>query len=84
MFNLHCSEENLRRSVDLINEKLRGKKRLDLFQMARVDPTRPVEQAIETMVKLIKEGKFDHIGMSECSAATLRRAHAVCCVSSFD
>jgi len=71
------SEEGLRKSVDNILSKLRGKKRLDLFECARVDPTRPIEETIGVLAKLIKEGKFDYVGMSECSAATLRRAHAV-------
>jgi len=72
-----ASPENLRQSVDLINEKLRGTKRLDLYESARVDPKVPIEEAIRTLAGFIKEGKFDHIGMSECKADTLRRAHAV-------
>ena len=75
--NLLFSPANLRRSVELINEKLRGTKRLDLFQSARVDTNVPIEQAIATLVELKKEGKLDHIGMSECSAATLRRGNSV-------
>jgi len=50
---------------------------LDLFQSARVDPKVPVEKAIGTLAELIKEGKFDYIGLSEASAATLKRANAV-------
>jgi len=73
----NSSEANLRRSVDLTLEKLGGKKRLDLFQCARVDKQVPIETAIGTLSQLIKEGKFDYIGLSECSADTLRRAHAV-------
>jgi pyridoxine 4-dehydrogenase len=69
---------NLRRSVDLINEKLRGTKKLDLYESARVDPSVPIEEAIQTLIVLKNEGKFDHIGMSECKAETLRRANAVC------
>ena len=72
-----ASPENLTRSVDSINAALRGTKKLDLFQSARVDKNVPIEDAIKTLAGLIKEGKFGHIGMSECSAATLRRAHAV-------
>ncbi|KZT11236.1 Aldo/keto reductase [Laetiporus sulphureus 93-53] len=72
-----ASPENLRRSVDNINAALRGKKRMDLFQCGRVDKKVPIEDTIRTLVGLIKEGKFDHIGMSECSAQTLRKAHAV-------
>ncbi|KAI9065148.1 aldo/keto reductase [Trametes sanguinea] len=71
------SPENLRRSVDNINAALRGTKRVDLFECARVASNVPVEDAIKTLVQLKNEGKFDHIGMSECSAATLRRGNAV-------
>ncbi|OJT14575.1 Pyridoxal reductase [Trametes pubescens] len=71
------SPENLRRSVDRINAVLRGTKRLDLFESARVDPNIPLEDAIKTIAQLKSEGKFDHIGMSECKAETLRRANAV-------
>ncbi|EIW60012.1 aldo/keto reductase [Trametes versicolor FP-101664 SS1] len=71
------SPENLRRSVDKINEVLRGTKRLDLFESARVAANVPLEDAIKTLAQLKSEGKFDHIGMSECSAASLRKANAV-------
>ncbi|KAF8844589.1 aldo/keto reductase [Paxillus ammoniavirescens] len=71
------SFENLSRSVNIINEKLRGTKRLDLFQSARVDPNVPVEVSIGALVKLKNEGKLDHIGMSECSAETLRKGHKI-------
>ncbi|KAG1756512.1 NADP-dependent oxidoreductase domain-containing protein [Suillus paluster] len=71
------SPANLRRSVELINEKLRGTKRLDLFQSARVDPKVSLEESIRALVELKKEGKLDHIGMSECSADSLRRGNAV-------
>ncbi|KII90858.1 hypothetical protein PLICRDRAFT_137378 [Plicaturopsis crispa FD-325 SS-3] len=72
-----ASPENLRRSVDAINAALRGTKRLDLFESARVDPKVPIEEAVKTLSALIKEGKFDHIGLSECKAETVKRAHAV-------
>lgn len=38
----------------------------------------PIETQMENLVTLVKEGKFDYIGLSECSAETLRRANAVC------
>ncbi|KAI6117684.1 NADP-dependent oxidoreductase domain-containing protein [Pisolithus croceorrhizus] len=72
-----CSPANLRRSVETINGKLRGTKRLDLFESARVDPNVPIEVSIAALVELKNEGKLDHIGMSECSAASLRRGNAV-------
>jgi len=71
------SPENLRRSVDYCLEHLRGTKNIDLFQTGRVDPKVPVEDAMRALLTLQKEGKFDHIGMSECSEASLRRAAAV-------
>ncbi|KZT11238.1 aldo/keto reductase [Laetiporus sulphureus 93-53] len=71
------SPENLRRSVEKVNSVLRGTKKLDLFESARVDPKIPIEETIKTLAELIKEGKFNHVGLSECKAETLRRAHAV-------
>jgi len=72
-----ATEENIRRSVDTINAKLRGTKRLDVFENGRVDPDRPIEETMKILKKLVQEGKFDHVGISECSAETLRRANAV-------
>ncbi|KZT20723.1 aldo/keto reductase [Neolentinus lepideus HHB14362 ss-1] len=76
-FEPDASPKNLRRSIDNINSALRGTKRVDLFQSARVDHRVPIENAIASMKALIDEGKFDHIGMSECRAETLRRGNAV-------
>ena len=56
--------ESVRKSVDNINRLLRGTKKLDLFQCARVDPNVPIENTITTLSELIKEGKFQHIGMT--------------------
>ena len=44
----------------------------------RVDPHTPIEEVADTLSSLIKEGKVLHWGLSEASAATVRRAHAVC------
>ena len=60
-----------------IHNSLRGTKRLDLYQCARVDPDTPIEDVMQTLRGFVQEGLFDHIGMSECSAATLRKANAV-------
>jgi pyridoxine 4-dehydrogenase len=43
-----------------------------------VDPNVPIEDAMRTLVGFVREGKFDHIGLSECAAETLRRANTVC------
>jgi len=42
-----------------------------------VDPNIPIEEVVKTLAELVEEGKFDYIGLSECSAETLRRASAV-------
>ena len=56
---------------------LRGTKKLDLFECARVDSNYTVEHTIGVLKGLVEEGFFDHIGMSECSAESLRKGHAV-------
>jgi aryl-alcohol dehydrogenase-like predicted oxidoreductase len=50
---------------------------VDLYQLHRVDPKTPIEESVGAMAELVKEGKTRFIGLSEASAATLRRAHAV-------
>ena len=50
---------------------------LDLFYQHRVDLEVPIEDVAGTVKDLIQEGKVRHFGMSEASAATIRRAHAV-------
>ncbi|KAJ7506644.1 aldo/keto reductase [Mycena galericulata] len=72
-----CSLENLRKSVATITKALGPHKKMDLYQPARVDPKIPIEKIMENLVVLLKEGYFTHIGLSECLATTLRRAHAV-------
>ena len=50
---------------------------IDLFYQHRVDPEVPVEDVAGTVRELIREGKVRHFGLSEASAADVRRAHAV-------
>ena len=56
------SPQGVRKSVENINRLLRGTKKLDLFECARVDPKVPIEETIASLAKLIGEGLFDHIG----------------------
>ena len=72
----------MKRSVDCVLDKLRGTKKVDLFQCARVDRKVPIEDVIKTLSGYATEGKFDYIGMSECRAETLERANAVCPIGS--
>jgi aryl-alcohol dehydrogenase-like predicted oxidoreductase len=50
---------------------------IDLYYQHRVDPKTPIEETVGAMAELVKEGKVRHLGLSEASAATIRRAHAV-------
>ena len=50
---------------------------IDLYYQHRVDPDTPIEETVGAMAGLIKAGKIRHIGLSEASPATIRRAHAV-------
>jgi aryl-alcohol dehydrogenase-like predicted oxidoreductase len=54
-----------------------GVERLDIYCMSRVDPNVPVEESVGAMAKLIERGLTRYIGLSEASAATLRRASKV-------
>ncbi len=54
-----------------------GVDQIDLYYQHRVDKTVPIEDTVGAMAELVKAGKVKHLGLSECSAATLRRAYAV-------
>jgi aryl-alcohol dehydrogenase-like predicted oxidoreductase len=50
---------------------------IDLYYQHRVDPNTPIEDTVEAMAELVREGKVRYIGLSEAAPATIRRAHAV-------
>ncbi|MEP6713868.1 MAG: aldo/keto reductase [Ferruginibacter sp.] len=50
---------------------------IDLYYLHRLDPATPVEETVQAMSDLVKEGKVKYIGLSEVSAATIRKAHAI-------
>jgi aryl-alcohol dehydrogenase-like predicted oxidoreductase len=54
-----------------------GIKKIDLYLCHRPDPKTPIEETVKALAELKKEGKIGAIGLSEVSAATLRRAHKV-------
>ena len=49
---------------------------IDLYYQHRVDPNVPIEETVGAMSELVKQGKARHLGLSEASASTVRRAHA--------
>jgi aryl-alcohol dehydrogenase-like predicted oxidoreductase len=50
---------------------------IDLYYAHRVDPNIPIEETVGAMAELVKEGKVRYLGLSEASANSLKRAHAV-------
>ncbi len=70
------SPEYTRAAVDASLRRL-GVERIDLCYVHRIEPGRPVEEVIGVLSDLVADGKIGHIGLSEVSAATLRRAHSV-------
>ncbi|KAE9374281.1 Aldo/keto reductase [Stipitochalara longipes BDJ] len=76
-FNIDCSAEGMRKSVDNANRILDGKKIVDVFGPARVDPSVPIETTIKALGQLMKEGKIGGIQLSEVRADTIRRASKV-------
>lgn len=75
------SEASVRRSVDECVRVLDGKKQLDIFECARVDPRTPIEDTIRVLAALVKEGKIRGIGLSEVQADTIQRAAHVHAIS---
>src|SRR3712207_4403005 len=67
--------ENVRRSIEGSLHRL-GTDHVDLYCRHRVDPGTPIEETVGAMGALVAEGKVRHLGLSEASADTLRRAHA--------
>jgi aryl-alcohol dehydrogenase-like predicted oxidoreductase len=54
-----------------------GVETIDLYYQHRVDPKTPIEETVGAMSRLVEEGKVRYLGLSEASAETIRRAHAV-------
>jgi aryl-alcohol dehydrogenase-like predicted oxidoreductase len=66
----------LRRACDDSLRRLQAEV-IDLYYLHRLDPKVPIEDSIGALAGLVRQGKIRAIGVSEVSAATLRRAHAV-------
>ena len=69
--------EGIRTSVELCVKALRGTKKIDLFENARVTRDTPLAKQYEVLKGFVDEGLIDHIGLSECSAATIREVNAL-------
>ncbi|HXP57255.1 MAG TPA: aldo/keto reductase, partial [Streptosporangiaceae bacterium] len=73
---LSSQPDHIRRAVDGSLRRL-GTDHIDLLYQHRVDPRVPIEDVAGTVKELIAAGKVGHFGLSEASARTIRRAHAV-------
>jgi aryl-alcohol dehydrogenase-like predicted oxidoreductase len=68
--------EYIRQAIDRSLERL-GVEHVDLYYQHRVDKTVPIEETVGALKELVEAGKVKHVGLSEASAETIRRAHSV-------
>jgi aryl-alcohol dehydrogenase-like predicted oxidoreductase len=68
--------ENARRACDKSLQRL-GVEHIDLYYLHRVDPKVPIEETVGAMAELVRAGKVRHLGLSEASPETVRRAHKI-------
>ena len=73
---LDSRPEHIKKVVEASLKRLKTD-RIDLYYQHRVDPEVPIEDVAGAIKDLIREGKVLHFGLSEASARTIRRAHAV-------
>ena len=75
-YGLDSRPEHIRAVVDAMLKRL-NVTTIDLLYQHRVDPNVPIEDVAGTVKELVQRGKVKHFGLSEASAQTIRRAHAV-------
>jgi len=75
-YGVDSRPEHIRQVVDAMLKRLKVTT-IDLLYQHRVDPSVPIEDVAGTVKDLIQHGKVKHFGLSEASARTIRRAHAV-------
>lgn len=68
--------DHVKRACDASLKRL-NTDRIDLYYQHRVDSKTPIEKTVQAMAELKNEGKIRYLGLSECSAQTLRRAHKI-------
>src|ERR1041385_4821013 len=70
------SPDYVRKACEASLQRL-GVDHIDLYYQHRVDQSVPIEETLGAMAELVEQGKVRHLGLSEASARTIRRAHAV-------
>jgi pyridoxine 4-dehydrogenase len=76
-FTMDCSPLGLRKYVDNAITVLDGRRKLDIFGCARVEPTVPIEESVKPLAQLKEQGKIGGIQLTEVKADTIRRAASV-------
>jgi aryl-alcohol dehydrogenase-like predicted oxidoreductase len=75
-FMLDASPAYMKKAVEASLHRLKIET-IDLYYAHRIDPKVPVEEMITAMSRLVKEGKVRYLGLSEASAESIRKAHAI-------
>lgn len=75
-YAMNSTPEYCRECIEKSLKRL-GLPYVDLYYIHRLDKKTPVEKTVQTLVELKNEGKIKHLGISECSAESLRRAYAI-------
>lgn len=76
MIGVNSRPEHVREVAEASLKRL-GVEAIDLFYQHRIDPEVPIEDTVGAMADLVREGKVRALGLSEATAANIRRAHAV-------
>jgi aryl-alcohol dehydrogenase-like predicted oxidoreductase len=76
LFGVDGSARHVKESCDGSLKRL-GVDHIDLYYLHRVDSDTPIEETVGAMAELVKKGKARHLGLSEVSGDTLRRAHSI-------
>jgi aryl-alcohol dehydrogenase-like predicted oxidoreductase len=72
-----CNKPEFIRSQLEESLKRLGTDHIDLYYAHRIDPDTPIEEMMFCLKSLVREGKIKYVGLSECTASELRRAHVI-------
>jgi len=75
-WKINGSKDYVKKAIERSLKNL-GTDYIDLYYMHRLDPNTPIEETVEAMSQLVKEGKVGYIGLSEVGSETIRKAHAI-------
>ena len=75
-WSFNGKKEYVKKAVERSLKNL-GTDYIDLYYLHRLDPNTPIEETVDAMADLVKEGKVGYIGLSEVSSETIRKAHKI-------